>query len=101
MWKLSWFGGYNSESGWVCPSGDERFIIEKWAGDGELERFVIPPTDDKGGVQELLELEDQTASEFVLILYGGEVSGPVCVDVSQDVLLGGFFCDGKSMVSGP
>ena len=57
-------------------------MVEQRTKYGEFKRFVILPTDDKGGVQELFELEDQTASEFVLILYGGEVSGPACVDVS-------------------
>ena len=45
---------------------------------------MILSTDEKGGVQKLLEFLDQSSSEFVLLLDGGEVIGPVCVDVLLD-----------------
>ena len=59
-------------------------MVEQRTKYGEFERFVILPTDDKGGVQKLLEFLDQSSSEFVLLLDGGEVSGPVCVNVLLD-----------------
>ena len=84
MRKLGRFGGYDGESSGVSPSGDEGLVVEQWTENGEFERFVILPTDDKGGVQKLLEFLDQSSSEFVLLLDGGEVIGPVCVDVLLD-----------------
>ena len=52
---------------------------------------MIFPTNDTGGVQKLFGFLDQSSSEFVLLLDGGEVSGPVCVDVLLDVMLDGVF----------
>ena len=59
-------------------------MVEQRTKNGEFEGFVIFSTDNKGGVQKLLEFLDQSSSEFVLLLNGGEVIGPVCVDVLLD-----------------
>ena len=95
------FGGYDGESSGVSPCGDEGLVVEQRTKDGEFEGFVILSTDDKGGVQKLLEFLDQSSSEFVLLLDGGEVSGPVCVDVLLDEILDGVFRSGESVVCGP
>ena len=101
MRKLGRFGGNDGESGGISPSGDKGLVVEQGAEDGELERFVIFSTNDKGWVQKLLEFLDQSASELVLLLDGGEVSGPVCVDVLLDEIFDGVFRSGESVVCGP
>ena len=101
MSKLGWFGGYDGESSGVSPGGDEGLVVEQRTKYGEFERLVILPTDDKGGVQKLLEFLDQSSSEVVLLLDGGEVIWPVCVDVLLDKILDGVFRSGESVVCGP
>ena len=76
-------------------------MVEQRTKNGEFEGFVIFSTDDKGGVQKLLEFLDQGSSEFVLLLDGGEVIWPVCVDVLLDKVLDGVFRSGESVVCGP
>ena len=66
-------------------------MIEQRAKNGEFEGFVIFSTDNKGGVQKLLEFLDQGSGEFVLLLDGGEVIWPVCVDVLLDKFFDGVF----------
>ena len=84
MRELGRFGGNDGESGGISPGGDKGLVVEQGTEYGEFERLVIFSTNDKGGVQKLFEFLDQSASEFVLLLDGGEVSGPVCVDVLLD-----------------
>ena len=79
MRELGRFGGNDGESGGISPGGDKGLVVEQGTEYGEFERLVIFSTNDKGGVQKLFEFLDQSASEFVLLLDGGEVSGPVCV----------------------
>ena len=91
MRKLGRFGEKDGEGGGISPGSDKGLVVEHGTENGEFERFVIFSTNDKGGVQELFEFLDQGASELVLLLDGGEVSGPMCVDVLLDVMLDGVF----------
>ena len=101
MRKLGRFGGDDGEGSGISPCGDKGLVVEQGTENGELERFVILPTDDKGGVQKLLEFLDQGSGEFVLLLDGGEVIWPVCVDVLLDKFFDGVFRSGESVMGGP
>ena len=48
MRKLGRFGGNDGESGGISPGGDKRLVVEQGTEYGELERFVIFSTNDKG-----------------------------------------------------
>ena len=61
-------------------------MVENWTEDGELERFVIFPTDDKVLGELVFEVLYIGSGDFVFGLEGLEVGWPVLVYEKFDVV---------------